>query len=171
MPRFIIGVKVGRKIGRFVDIQKIKYENALSAYAYTVVNNIQEEISTPKWDVGLTSTRWAQGRNVVGPIRDIVDSGELRDSIYIAEDKARNIYTFKIGSTSPYIEAIRFGYMSKRSRFSPVTGPFKSRKIAGRDFVTSAFNRTEPLQQFLRGYGVGGAAFPLARAINLATAE
>lgn len=147
--QLFVTVQKGRSLGRLPEQIKAAAEVEMENYALGFEVELKKQIMTPKWDIG-TFTRWSGGKPfTIEPPSDIVDSGELRDSLFVFEAAGRYGKTFEIGSSAPYASAVRFGYWSERSQLSKATKPFRSRFIEGRDFVASALE-AQPLPSFLR---------------------
>jgi hypothetical protein len=166
----VFEVKRSRNLGNMTLRRKVEWDNRLAQYASDIILVMQVEIETPKWFRGGDAYRWGGGGRVFSPaVDDIVDSGELRDSFSIVSTENRTGTSYNIVSSKADINAIRFGYMSKRSPYSKAkpTTKFVSRQIQGRDFVRSALVAYPP-QKILQGAGsIRGSALG---ATNLSTA-
>jgi hypothetical protein len=145
-----------RRIAGLSERIKAASNNALAAYGSELISAMQSEIITEKWSVGFSSMRWADGKEVAGPTRNIYDSGTLYDSFYIDFRETKYGGSLEIGNTSGYVSAVRFGYTTARSGYSPAKGLFEPRWMPGRDFVASA-RAGLPLGEFVKSRGVTGS--------------
>jgi hypothetical protein len=146
---------------KFADFQKVRADNIILAYAEQATALMQSEISSSIWPVGFESARWAGGYSEAGPIRDIVDSGTLRDSFMINFSDSRSSSRMEIVNTSGYASAVRFGYATQRSPYSPVKDsvPFTSRTMPGRDFVATTL-AIFPFSAFVASYKESAKSLP-----------
>lgn len=132
------------------------WDSRLAEYAFGIVLAMQVEIESDKWFRGGEAMRW--GRDGVmrfsGEVDDIVDTGDLRDSFYVSPVVGRTGTSYEVISNDPGVNEIRFGYMSRRSRYSKAKEKtkFYSRQIEGRDFVRSAIELYPP-GKILQGAG------------------
>lgn len=140
-------IQRSRNRGNMLLREKVEWDNRLAQYASDIIFAMQVEIETPKWDRGGEAMRWSGTTYYVSEaVDDIVDSGELRDSFFINVVENRTGTSYEIGSSKKDVNAIRFGYASKRSKLSRAkdTSKFESRWIEGRDFVRSALQLYPP---------------------------
>jgi hypothetical protein len=152
----VFTVKRSRNLGNMVESLKVKWDNALAAYSADIIIAMQLEIETPKWGK-FESMRWLPSAYVSPSVDDIVESGTLRDSFFVNVLEGRYGSSYEVKSSANYVNAIRFGYMSKRSEYSKAKDDnFMEREIPGRDFVRSALTAF-PIQPYLKAWKAGGA--------------
>lgn len=144
MTQFV-KVAANRQFGKGAKALTEKYKEIAKAYAQELAQNGNAAIESDLYNVPFASIRTQSRQFVPAGLRNIVDSGELRDSLQITESGN----TISISWTAPHASAARFGYATY-NRAGQATGRF----MPGRDWIAIALKTTPSFKEF--GAKVGG---------------